>query len=130
MTTDGMVLDRETARRDDSGRIIVKSRRGDNPEAVSIADIGIYPYRHADLQLALKWRDPLRSVKTTPDGQEPNRFMDLPGCVFAPGEPPTLIDSAGDLWAKYCNAKTAGIPDAASIEVEPARLQGLYEQGA
>lgn len=54
MTTDGMVLDRETARRDDSGRIIVKSRRGDNPEAVSITDIDIYPYSHAALQLALK----------------------------------------------------------------------------
>ncbi|MCY3660979.1 MAG: hypothetical protein OXG36_18395 [Caldilineaceae bacterium] len=129
MTTDGMVLDRETARRDHSGRIIVKSRRGDNPKTAS-TNIGIYPYRHADLQLALKWRDPLRTVKTTPDGQEPNRFMDLPGCVFAPGEPPALIDSAGDLWSKYCNAKTAGIPDAASIEVEPARLQGLYEQKA
>ena len=129
MTTDGMVLDRETGRRDHSGRIIVKSRRGDNPKTAS-TNIGIYPYRHADLQLALKWRDPLRTVKTTPDGQEPNRFMDLPGCVFAPGEPPALIDSAGDLWSKYCNAKTAGIPDAASIEVEPARLQGLYEQKA
>jgi len=92
-----MVLDGETARRDDSGRIIVKNRRGDNPKVVLITDIGIYPYRHADLQLALKWRNPLRTVKTTTDGQEPNRFMDLPGCVFAPGELPTLIDAVGNL---------------------------------
>ncbi|MYA03611.1 MAG: hypothetical protein F4Y37_03235 [Caldilineaceae bacterium SB0664_bin_22] len=129
-TIDGVVLDGETTRRDDSDHIIVKSQRGDHPKAVSITDIGIYPYRHTDLQLALKWRNPLRKVKTTPDRQDPSRFVDLPGCVFAPGEPPTLIDSAGNLWAKYCRAKTDGIPDAASIEVEPARLQELFEQGA
>lgn len=40
-TTDGVVLDVETTRRDDSGRIIVGSQRGDNPEAVSITDIRI-----------------------------------------------------------------------------------------
>lgn len=48
-----MVLDVETARRDDSGRIIVKSQRGDNPNVVSITDIRFYQYSHADLQLAL-----------------------------------------------------------------------------
>ncbi|MYD91283.1 MAG: hypothetical protein F4Y08_13255 [Caldilineaceae bacterium SB0662_bin_9] len=42
-TTDGVVLD--AARRDDSGRIIVGSQRGDNPEAVSITDIRIARHR-------------------------------------------------------------------------------------
>ena len=49
-TAHGVVLDVETARRGDSGRIIVESQRGDNPEVVSITNIRICRYSHADLQ--------------------------------------------------------------------------------
>lgn len=62
-TIDGVVLDVETARRDDSGRIIIESQLGDNPKAVSITDIRIYPYSHTDLQLALKEEPHIRKVK-------------------------------------------------------------------
>lgn len=38
-TIDSVVLDVETARRDDSSRIVIENQRGDNPEAVSTTDI-------------------------------------------------------------------------------------------
>ena len=38
-TIDSVVLDVETARRDDSSRIVIENQRDDNPEAVSTTDI-------------------------------------------------------------------------------------------
>lgn len=38
-TIDSVVLDVETARRDDSSRIVIENQHGDNPEAVSTTDI-------------------------------------------------------------------------------------------
>ena len=74
----------------------------------------------------------MKKLKTTPDGQEPNRFSDLTGYIIDPGEPPTWADAMSNEWAKFWYAPPGverKIPDATSIDTEWKRLQALDEQG-
>ncbi len=73
----------------------------------------------------------MKKLKTTPDGQEPNRFSDLTGYIIDPGEPPCWADAMANEWAKFWySPKGVGkIPDATSIDVELKRLKALDEAG-
>ncbi len=71
----------------------------------------------------------MRKIKTTPEGQEPNRFSDMGGYVIKPDEPPTWVDAMSNLWAAYFEGLTDETPDADNIKVELARLRKLDEDG-
>ena len=74
----------------------------------------------------------MRKLKTTPDGQEPNRFSDLTGYVIDPGEPPCWADAMSNEWAKFWYAAPGAekkIPDATSIDIELKRLKALDAEG-
>ncbi len=74
----------------------------------------------------------MEKVKTTPDGEEPNRFSDMTGYIINPDEPPTWADAMSNLWDAYWNAapgEAAEVPSGETIAAELARLTKLDEDG-
>lgn len=71
----------------------------------------------------------MEKVRTTPRGREPNRFTDMHGWTFKPGEPPTRVDAESNLWRLYFNGDLADIPEEPAIAAELERLQKLHLAG-
>ena len=71
----------------------------------------------------------MKKLKTTPDGEEPNRFSDLTGYVLEPDEPPTWVDAQANLWAAFFDDETDEPPNADTIKIELDRLRELDAQG-
>ena len=74
----------------------------------------------------------MEKVKTTPDGQESNRFSDMTGYIIKPGEPPTWADAMSNLWAAYWYAEPGAdkeVPSGETIQAELERLTALDAEG-